>query len=302
MKNISIALDWTANTNHTGFYVADRLGFFKNRGLSISIITPDIDNYAITSAKKLETGQVDFALCPLESIISYRTKATPFEAIAVAALLTQDISKIVCLDRDDIKTPKDLSGKTYASYKARYEDQMVKEMIANDGGEPTLTIVYPEKPGIWNTLLTGKADATWIFDNWEGVEARQKGIALNGFFMDDYNVPYGYSPVLATSKQLLHEKNTGYKHFIEATKEGFVFAANNPVEAVKILQPHVPRQSNELAFLIQSQLYTNNFMGNETDWGMMDDKVVKKFVDWIYERHLETIPVNWHSLFTNQLL
>ena len=33
--------------------------------------------------------------------------------------------------------------------------------------------------------------------------AKQKGIALNAFSMEDHGVPYGYSPVLVTTPQVL---------------------------------------------------------------------------------------------------
>jgi len=49
---------------------------------------------------------------------------------------------------------------TYASYQARYEDHIVKQMIRNDGGNGDIQITYPDKLGIWNTLLQGKVDAT----------------------------------------------------------------------------------------------------------------------------------------------
>lgn len=38
---------------------------------------------------------------------------------------------------------------------------------------------------------------------WEGIMAKQKGIALNAFFMENHGVPYGYSPVLVTTPQIL---------------------------------------------------------------------------------------------------
>lgn len=37
-------------------------------------------------------------------------------------------------------------------------------------------------------LLEGKADATWVFMGWEGVLARQQGVALNVFSLDEYKV------------------------------------------------------------------------------------------------------------------
>ena len=44
----------------------------------------------------------------------------------MAALFQSDISAIVVTDDSGIKRPKDLDGKSYASYGARYEDLIVK--------------------------------------------------------------------------------------------------------------------------------------------------------------------------------
>lgn len=62
-------------------------------------------------------------------------------------------------------------------------------MIKNDGGDGE----YIEDTavgmlGIWNTILAGKADATWVFMAWEGVMAKLKDVSLNTFRLDDYKV------------------------------------------------------------------------------------------------------------------
>ena len=36
---------------------------------------------------------------------------------------------------------------------------------------------------VWDLLQEGKADATWVFMGWEGVEARLKGVELNAFHL-----------------------------------------------------------------------------------------------------------------------
>ena len=41
-----------------------------------------------------------------------------------------------------------------------------------------------------------KADATWVFMGWEGVDAERKGVKLNAFRLADSGIPYGYTPVL----------------------------------------------------------------------------------------------------------
>jgi hypothetical protein len=49
----------------------------------------------------------------------------------------------------------------YASYAARFEGRIVQQMLKNDGGTGEYTEQVLPMLGIWNTLLTGKADATW---------------------------------------------------------------------------------------------------------------------------------------------
>ena len=143
MNKLKIALDWTPNVNHVGFFVAQEKGFYEEEEVDLTIISPLTDDYALTPAKKLELGQVDFALCPTESLISFRTKESPFSMVALATILQDDLSAIVTLSDSDIARPMALDGKIYSSYKARYEDQIVREMMKNDGGEGHLHCIYP---------------------------------------------------------------------------------------------------------------------------------------------------------------
>ncbi|MEM6378151.1 MAG: ABC transporter substrate-binding protein, partial [Bacteroidota bacterium] len=128
MQQLKLALDWTPNINHIGFFIAQEKGYYKKNEVEIFISDPSQDNYTVTPAKKVELGQADFALCPTESIISYRTKSKPFPMIAIAAILQEDLSAIAVLDGPQINSPKDLDGCSYASYKARYEDEIVRGM------------------------------------------------------------------------------------------------------------------------------------------------------------------------------
>ena len=203
-------------------------GILSEQGIVLEITTPANDNYQKTPAKKVELGEAHIALCPFESILSYNTKKQPFDAVALATIFREDVSAIVSLEGSGIQSPKDLDGKVYASYKARYEDKIVKQMVRNDGGAGNLKITYPEKLGIWETLLKGQCDATWIFLNWEGVHARTKGVQLNTFTMKDYGIPYGYSPVLMASKRLAKENMDGYRRFFKSDQKRFFMGYGKP--------------------------------------------------------------------------
>ncbi|MDB4292052.1 ABC transporter substrate-binding protein [Maribacter sp.] len=301
MKNLKIALDWTANTNHTGFFVAKDKGYYEKLGLHVELLTPDTDDYSTTPAKKVELGQADLALCPFESIVSFRTKATPFDAVAIATIFREDISAIATLSDGDLKSPKDLDGKTYASYQARYEDEIVRHMIKNDGGRGDFKIVYPKKLGIWETIVNKKFDATWIFSNWEGVQAKNQGIELNLFKMAVYGIPYGYSPVILASKSGVKADKETYAKFLEATKKGFLFAQQDPEAAVAYIEPFVSEQDRNID-LLESQQFTAPFYGNAENWGILEKEKVDAYLNWLNDAKLESEKLAFDTLVFGGLI
>lgn len=302
MTTLKIALDWTPNTNHTGFFTAQELGFYAEAGLKVEIRSPDEDNYATTPAKKLETGLVDFAIAPFESVISLNTKTNKVNAVAIAALLQNDISSIATLSSSNISRPKELDHKTYASYRARYEDQIVKQMIINDGGTGNINISYPEKLGIWETLTNNTADATWIFNNWEGVEAETNNLKLNTFSLADYNIPYAYSPVIFSTKENISDNKETYKALLKATKKGFDFAFNHNQQAAAILTKFLPARDVKAIDVSKSQLLTSPHYGTGNNWGKMDKNRITNFLNWLIANDLVTEEVLNIEFFTNELL
>ncbi|MFT5915954.1 MAG: ABC-type nitrate/sulfonate/bicarbonate transport system substrate-binding protein [Flammeovirgaceae bacterium] len=287
MSKLKLALDWTPNINHIGFFVARELGFYQEEGIDLDIIDPSNDNYAKTPAKKVELGEADFALCPLESILSYRTKSNPFKLIAIATILQEDLSAIVVKSDSGINSPKELDGKSYASYQARYEDSIVRQLIKNDGGKGEIQVSYPAKLGIWKTLLEDKFDSTWIFMNWELFQSKTLESQLTCFQLKDYGIPYSYSPVIATNEELISEKSDAYKKFLSATKKGYLYAKSNPKEAIEILENLLPEKDKSTNLHKALEASVDSF-GSEENWGKMNPEKVKEFMDWIYANGLET--------------
>ncbi|PRX56582.1 ABC transporter substrate-binding protein [Flagellimonas meridianipacifica] len=295
MKTLKLALDWTPNTNHIGFFVSKELGYYKEEGLQVELLNAEDDNYTVTPAKKVELGKADMALCPFESIISYRTKRQAFDAIGIATIFQEDLSAIVVLEDSSIERPSDLDGKTYASYKARYEDEIVRQMIINDGGKGEMDLVYPDKLGIWETLLSKKYDSTWIFMNWEGVQAHNQGVRLRAFRMSDYGIPYGYSPVLMVSKSKVDNSTEAYSSFLKATKKGFMYAKENPEQAANILRPFVSETDSDID-LVKSQKESLVAYGDTNEWGKMEKNRVNEFLQWLKETNLETSSLVYEDL------
>ena len=302
MIKLKLALDWTPNVNHIGFFIANELGFYKEQGIDLEILNPKDDNYSMTPGKKLELDFADFAIAPFETVISLNNKVNQVQAMAIYAIMQKDLSSIVTLKSSNITSPKLLDGKTYASYKARYEDHIVKEMIKNDEGKGDLNIIYPEKLGIWNTLLTGNADATWIFDNWEGIEASGKNIELNNFTLGEFDIPYGYSPVVLTKMENLIKQKGLYSKFIKATKKGFLYPKNNLIESTEILSRYVTEYDLNNIDLEKALLFSIPNFGDFSSAGFMNQDRVSGFIQWLVDKGLENETILNQSLFTNELL
>ena len=174
-------------------------------------------------------------------------------------------------------------------------------MIQNDGGKGEILIDYPAKLGIWETLSKGTFDATWIFMNWEGIEAEKLDTQLRYFAMHDFDIPYSYSPLIAASESEINERESDFRSFIAATRKGFNYCQENPEEAVSLLQPFVPEKDQKINLNKALKLSITAF-GKKADWGLMNEKNVEKFLNWIYDQKLESKQLKVSELITNQLL
>ena len=286
MKKIKLALDWTPNINHIGFFVAKEKGFYKENDLKVEFLTPDLDDYLITPAKKVEMNISDFGLCPTESLISFRTKKNPFILKGLMTIFQEDVSAIATVESNNILRPKHLDGRSYASYKARYEDKIVKKMIINDGGIGNLKIFYPKRLGIWNTLIENKYDSTWIFINWEGVEASKKNIDLELYKMSDFGIPYSYSPILFSSSDYINNNSNTVKKFIESSRKGFIYCYENMDEAVSILNKFVPITDKGIDLIECLKISIDHF-GSRENFGKIDLKKIDIFLKWLKDNNIE---------------
>ena len=227
--HLRVALEWTPNTNHIGFYVARANGYYAEHNLDIELISPDIDGYKLTPGRRAISGEADFAMGPTETAISSATTdPDKMRLLSIATLLQKSTSAVVTLQSSNINNINDM--RRYASYEGRFEMPIIRQMIRNNKGDPDLLEeIKTSKLDIWPSMMNNlkEADSTWIFMQWEGVEAAMNGVELNVFRLEDYGIPYGYSPVLLAREDVLHSQPDVVRDFVAATKRGYEFAAQS---------------------------------------------------------------------------
>ena len=249
------------------------------------------------------TGQATFAMNSPEGVVGWNMPACgaggrrDHTLTSVAAVCQRNTSAIAA--RASISRPRELDGKRYASYAARYEGRIVQRLIQADGGKGKFEEAVAPMLGLWNTVLKGEADATWVFTCWEGVQAELSRDAdkLNYFMLEDYGIPYGYAPCLVASPETLTARPADVRAFLAATAEGYEFAAAHPDEAAKELvegaQELCGDSELDLEMCVRSQRKLSpSYLNSDGRWGRQTKGRWDAYLDWLDEEGLLTTHAN----------
>ncbi|MDO6724939.1 ABC transporter substrate-binding protein [Celeribacter halophilus] len=228
-EEVSIALDWTLNTNHIGLVVAQQKEFYAQEGLEVEIL-PYSDT---ASTALLAAGAVDFAYMTALGFMSAKASEAPITALWVT--MQKEAGRLVYNSGNDrISRPADLEGKTYAGFGSAWEDALISTMIENDGGiadYDTVTL----GTGAYEALASGAVDFTLEVATWEGVNSTLIGREQSHFVYADYGVPEAQGGYIGTQTAMLENDPDTVAAFMQATRRGYEWAAANPLEAAEIL-------------------------------------------------------------------
>lgn len=112
LKEVTMVLDWTPNTNHTGLYVAQEKGYFEEQGLDVEIILPG----EAGANQLVASNQAEFGIGAQESLTEARVQDIPI--VSIAALIQHNTSGFASPKDKAIESPSDYEGKTYGGWGA----------------------------------------------------------------------------------------------------------------------------------------------------------------------------------------
>jgi len=226
---VTIALDWTPNTNHVGLYVAAAKGFYDEAGLAVEILP-----YTDTSAGTLVANHVaDFGILGSIGLFTQRTAGA--DLVATYALVQTETGRLVFnADRQDIETPSDLDDKIYGGFGSAWESALIGTIIRHDGGTGDFETVTLGTSA-YEALANGAVDFTLEVYTWEGVKAERDGPAQRAFRYADFGVPDQHTNFIGTSSAYLAENAETAQAFIAASQRGYDYAVAHPDEATDIL-------------------------------------------------------------------
>lgn len=278
MKKITFVLDWTPNTNHTGIYVAQKLGYFADAGLEVEIVQPPEGGAELLVGTKEAQFGVSFQDSLLPVLIG--DQAIPVEA--VAAILQHNTSGIISRKGEGIETPKGMEGKKYATWDLDLEKATIKRVMEADGGDFGKVELIPSTVTDEVSALRSKSvDAIWIFYGWAGIATEVAGLDTDYFAFADIDSAFDfYTPVIIGNTEWMEENPEVTKAFLAAVKKGYEYAIENPKEAADILLEAAPELEEELVYASQEYL-KDQYKAEVTQWGYIEPARWNAYYDWV---------------------
>ena len=287
LEKVTFCLDWTPNTNHTGLYVAQSLGYYEEAGLDVEIVQPPEDGAALMCA----AGQAQFAIEAQDTMAASLALDDPLGITAVAAVIQHNTSGIISRAGDGIDTPAGLTGKTYSTWESPIELAMLENVVNGDGGDFSQVTLIPnditDEPA---ALAAHQTDAIWVFEGWGYINSEVEGIDCDYFNFSDVNPVFDYyTPVIIANNDYLAENPDQAKAFMEATAKGYEYAAEHPEEAADMLiagdNTGSLKGAEELVKKSQEFLSVK-YIDDADSWGVIDADRWNAFYSWLYENEL----------------
>jgi ABC-type nitrate/sulfonate/bicarbonate transport system substrate-binding protein len=303
LTNMTLALDWTPNTNHTGIYVALAKGWYRQEGINLTLLPYSAN---VSPDTMVANGKADVGISSTEGIVADAAVGQP--VVSIAAIIQHNTSALVTLASSGLNRPRDLSGKIYGGFGAPYEGAVVGEIIKNDGGTGQFKNVTLGIDAM-QALETHRVDFVWVFEGWEVIQAKLQGVNLNVFPITKYGVPDYYTPNIITSPQEIKQKPALLRQFMYATARGYDFARQHPKQSAQMLINGAPKGTFPNPQLVyQSQAFLSaNYADPGRPWGWQDAPAWHNYPQFILNSNgvdnAQGKPIhsmNFNALYTNQ--
>ena len=299
LEKVTLVLDYTPNTNHTGIYLAKEKGYYKDQGIDLEIIQPsDSDSVTLVASDKAQFG------------VSYQEDVTyaltrekdPLPVKAIATIIQHNTSGFAAPVEKNIKTAKDFEGKTYGGWGSPSEEAIIKLAMEKQGADFNKLKRVDIGKDDYFTATKKNIDFAWIFDAWTGVEARLKNIKLDYIPIEDIDPALDYyTPILITNNKTIKENPELVKKFMAATSKGYEEAIKDPSGAADILSKAVPELDKNLVKTSQEYL-AKLYKDDAQKWGQMKAEVWKNYAKFMQDNGLIKKALNVDEAFTNDFL
>jgi NitT/TauT family transport system substrate-binding protein len=299
-RQVTLRLDWLYQGPNAGFLIAQDKGFYEQAGLNVEI-GPGKGSGSTAQIVASKAAQFGFA----DGFVVGNSVSKGMSIRMVAGIFRRNPTAVVVLDESDIRTPKDLEGKTVAIPTGATQFQQWPAFVKGCGLDASkIRVVNIDPAGSPPALITGQvpAIAGYAQGYVPSVEIRGNKKARILWYAD-----CGVNAVsngIIVHNDLVKEDPELIRAFIAATIKGFLYGRGHLDELTATVKkfseatvPAISRREAELSF---NTWVTPNTAGKPLGW--MADTDWQETVTVLKQYGGVTAPLEAGDLYTNEFV
>ncbi|MEM1048558.1 MAG: ABC transporter substrate-binding protein [Pseudomonadota bacterium] len=248
---IKLIMNWTADSAHLGFAMAQKNGHYAAEGLEVEL---EEGRGSSVAAQLVATGQAEIGYADAGAALNVASQGAPIRIISTIWKSGQ--FGVQFLTSSGISEPKDLAGKKIAVAPGTAMVALVPVFLkANGMSESDVEIVSAKQAAALGLLASGGVDAVAETPENTVVPLAAQGLEVGNMYFYNHGVPLVSLSLIAREDKL--EANPDlYKRFIAATARGWQDAMKDPEAAVDALLESFPETENTKEALLQGATYS----------------------------------------------
>ncbi len=297
LQELTFALDWTPNTNHSGLYLAQERGYYAEEGLNITFRESDMNFIEMVA-----NGTAAFGIASQEQVLQARASSAKIPVVAIAALLQHNTSGFASAADRGIESPQDFEGHIYSGWGTELELAFIRSLMEKSNADYGQVEIINQSASNFIASMETEADFAWIYYGWDGVNCELQDYPINFILLGDIDERLDfYSPVLITSDELIESDHELVERFLRATRRGYLDAIADADAAVAALMKAAPELDPVL--LLASQEWLNNESEKSSEaWGSMLAERWENFALWMSENNLLEEDLDVNAAYSNEFL
>lgn len=298
LTQITMVLEQSPNTNHTGIYVAQQLGYFEDVGLEVEIILPPDEG----TTDVVASGTAEFGIDTQEDLAEAFSADDPVEATAVAAILQHNLQGIISTKDKGIDSFKKMEDHSFATNDTLMEQTILRIAMEKEGGD--FGRVHLLSSFVDNAVdaLHTDIDCAWIYYGWDGIRCQLASMVTNFVPFASANEAFDYySPVIIGNNNFLSKQPDISRDFLSAIKKGYQYAIDYPKKAAEILCENAPDLDMQLVEKSQQYL-KDKYIADAAQFGVIDGERWNGFYNWLWKNKIISKEIPENTGFTNEYI
>lgn len=251
LPKLTFTPHWLPQAQFAGYYVADKMGFFRAEGIDVEIVHPSA---SVNAMESLINGQSDIISLFLITAISSKNSGN--DIVNIGQFSQNSALLFVSKKERNINKLADLNGKEIGVWSSGF-DEVGKALIRSNN----YTVEWIPILSTINLFLIGGIDVMTVMSFNEYNQIINSGFnedELNTFFFSDYGYNIPEDGIYCLNKTLALRKGDLEK-FMRATLKGWEYAKEHRAETIDMVleimkKEHIPTNKTHQSWMLDKVL------------------------------------------------